>query len=172
MQEFVFFIDGAVKFPLTVDPTVWIFDERKVDLTTYFDKARTEKDEELEYTKAISAQWDKEITEGSAPPRLHTNENEIKYEKQKLIHGSFGIPLKPFLENTEPFAEADQIEIVQADGESIFIPFNRALSCIVGFSKNGQALKEDGPVHLYFGDGSNRYAPIKQVIRFTVHSST
>lgn len=32
MQEFVFFITGKVKKPLTIDPSVWIFDERKIDL--------------------------------------------------------------------------------------------------------------------------------------------
>ena len=36
----ILFINGKVRFPITIDPTVWIFDDRKVDLTTYFDETR------------------------------------------------------------------------------------------------------------------------------------
>lgn len=168
MQEFVFFIDGDVHHPLTIDPTVWIFDERKVDLDTYFDEIKSIDDEETAYTKAISAQWDKEIIEGSAPPRPNSNGNEIRYDKQKLINGSFGMLLKPFLQNSEPKEGVTQVEVVQADGARHIISFEHALQCIVGFSHKGQPLKEDGPVHLYFGDGANRQTPIKNVVRFTL----
>lgn len=168
MQEFVFFINGDVHHPLTIDPTVWIFDERKVDLDTYFDEARSQEDDVIAYTKAISAQWDKEITEGSAPPNPNSNQNEIKYEKQKLIHGSFGMPLKPFLENTEPVEQPQKVKITQKDGTTQILPFSEALSCIIGFSKQGETLKEDGPVHLYFGDGSNRQDPIKNIVELSV----
>ncbi len=171
MQEFVFFIDGDVNHPLTIDPTVWIFDERKVDLDTYFDEIKTMDDEETAYKKAISAQWDKEITEGSAPPRPNSNGNVIKYEKQKLINGSFGMPLKPFLHNAEPKTGVSQVEVMQEDGRSHMISFSEAEACIVGFSYKGQPLKKDGPVHLYFGDGRNRETPLKKVVRFTVSKS-
>ncbi|GAE32652.1 hypothetical protein [Alkalihalobacillus hemicellulosilyticus] len=63
MQEFVFFIEGRVQHPLTIDPTVWIFDERKVDLNTYFNEQANKEDADTIYKKAISAQWDKEILE-------------------------------------------------------------------------------------------------------------
>ncbi|MGQ0420669.1 hypothetical protein ACT4US_17185, partial [Bacillus sp. HC-Mk] len=43
----ILFINGKVRFPITIDPTVWIFDDRKVDLTTYFDETR-ENTSELE----------------------------------------------------------------------------------------------------------------------------
>ena len=33
---------------------------------------------------------------------------------------------------------------------------------ILCFSNNGKPLKEDGPVHVYFGDGSNKQNPIKK----------
>ncbi len=170
MQEFVFFINGDVKHPLTIDPTVWIFDERKIDLDQVFDaiELETEEDKLLAYTKAISAQWDKEIKEGATPPNPNSNQNQIRYEKQKLINGTFGMPLRPFLENTEPLDEPSTVEIIQKDGTITLLPYKDALSCILGFSNNGKKLEEDGPVHVYFGDGTNREAPIKHVIRFTV----
>lgn len=171
MQEFVFFIDGDVLHPLTIDPTVWIFDERKVDLDTFFDEVKTEEDEITAYTKAISAQWDKEITEGATPPNPNSNQNEIKYEKQKLIHGSFGMPLKPFLVNTRPVDTPQTVEVIQKDGSSQLIPYSEAQFCILGFSDKGQKLAEDGPVHVYLGNGSNRDNPIKDVVRFVIHKS-
>ena len=34
----ILFINGKVKFPITIDPLVWIFDDRKVEIDTYFHK--------------------------------------------------------------------------------------------------------------------------------------
>ncbi|WP_332693851.1 peptidyl-prolyl cis-trans isomerase [Halalkalibacter lacteus] len=171
MQEFVFFIEGDVNHPLTVDPTVWIFDERKVDLNTYFEELETKDDEETAYKKAISAQWDREITEGSEPPNPNKNGNEIKYEKQKLINGSFGMPIKPFLDNAKPKEGATKVEIVQEDGTVQSFAYSVIQAGIVGFSHKGQPLREDGPIHFYFGDGSNQEEPIKNVCKFTLHQS-
>ncbi|MDT8859169.1 peptidyl-prolyl cis-trans isomerase [Alkalihalobacillus sp. MEB130] len=168
MQEFVFFINGDVDHPLTIDPTVWIFDERKVDLDTYFDEMKTKEDEETAYKKAISAQWDKELIEGSAPPRPNSNGNEIRYDKQKLINGSFGMPLKPFILNSKPLEEVSNVEIVEEDGTSHIVKLSEVVNGIVGFSYKGKPLKEDGPIHFYFGDGSNRTNPIKNVSTFTL----
>ena len=37
-MEKIVHIKGKVKFPITLDPSVWIFDDRKFDLDTYFDQ--------------------------------------------------------------------------------------------------------------------------------------
>ncbi len=113
--------------------------------------------------KAISAQWDKEITEGSSPPRMQSNGNEIKYNKQKLMNGSFGIPLKPFLLNSRPMEGTDQLLVISADDQEHLYSITEAVTFIVGFCKEGKPLTEDGPVHLYHGDGSNKHEPIKRV---------
>ncbi len=174
MEEFVVFIDGDVKFPLTIDPTVWIFDERKVDLETIFDEiekeAETEEDKLVAYTKTIAKLWEKERSEGATVPKFGSNENMIRYEKQKLIHGSFAMPLRPFLENAEPIGEPSKVEIVQKDGTKTVISYKEALACLAGFAKGGKKLEEDGPIHIYFGDGSNRDEPIKNVVRLTVRN--
>ena len=36
------------------------------------------------------------------------------------------------------------------------LPLETVKNAILGFSKEGKPLKEDGPVHLYFNDGSNQ----------------
>ena len=49
----ILFINGKVRFPITIDPTVWIFDDRKVDLTTYFDEKRENTSELETYLKTL-----------------------------------------------------------------------------------------------------------------------
>ncbi|MBU8906727.1 peptidyl-prolyl cis-trans isomerase [Desertibacillus haloalkaliphilus] len=164
-MEFIIDITGDVDHPLTIDPSVWIFDERKVDLDTYFD---TEREDELTaYKKAISAQWDREITEGSKPPS-QTNENQIDYNKQQLMNGSFGMRLEPFLKNAKPNENATIVSIETADNSTVDVAIDKAYSLILGFSYKGKPLKDDGPVHIYFDDGSNRDQPIKNVLRLRV----
>lgn len=156
-------LEGNTKFKITLDPGVWIFDDRRLDLTTYFEKERIDKDELNEYTKAVSKQWDREIQEGAIfPPTLKT---EKKFEKEKVLTGTFAIPFRDFLNNAEPFDHADSLIIVQQEGE-ITIPLEKAFEAILGFSKDGKPLKEDGPVHLYYGDGSNKSNPIKNIKKF------
>jgi hypothetical protein len=158
--ENIIIIKGKVEYTITLDPGVWIFDDRKVDLNTYFQNPIIEKNEIEEYTKEISAHWDREITEGAVvPPTIKT---EKRYEKEKLLEGSFGIPLKPFLLNAKPLKEANQLIVVTSDGELAY-DLTTSYDFIMGFSHNGKPLKEDGPIHLYYADGSNQWKPIKNV---------
>ena len=168
MNEFVFFIEGEITRPLTIDPTVWIFDERKVDLESYFDQLDTMDDELTIYQKTISAQWDKERLEGSEPPNPNHNGNKIRYNKQRIINGSFGMPLKPFLQNSQPLESASSLIIETETGESHSCTLEEGFKLIVGFSKDGKPLKENGPVHLYYGDGSNAEEPITHVKRLII----
>ncbi|PPA72178.1 hypothetical protein [Jeotgalibacillus proteolyticus] len=158
-------IEGLVKFKITLDPGVWILDDRKIDLLTYFEEEVEQKDELEEYTKAVASHFSREIQEGAAyPPTLKT---ERKYERQKLITGTFGIPLKPFIENAEPEAEAAELTVQTSDGSHSF-SLEEAKTLILAFSKEGKPLTEDGPVHVLFSDGSNRSNPIKHVEKLII----
>ncbi|EOP51970.1 hypothetical protein IKQ_03531 [Bacillus cereus VDM053] len=161
----ILFINGKVRFPITIDPTVWIFDDRKLDLTTYFDETREESSELETYLKHTSEHWDREIRDGAAFPPIQ--QSVKKYKKEQLINGTFGIPLQPFLKNAEILEGATQIEIETTDN-SITLPLETANQAILGFSKEGKPLREDGPVHLYFHDGSNRQNPIRNIRKFTI----
>lgn len=156
----IIMLKGKVNFQITLDPGVWIFDDRKVDLTTYFVQEQETRDELEEYTKSVSKHWEREIREGAIyPPTLKT---ERTYEKQKVLNGTFGIPLKPFLENAVIQNDATAVQFV-TDAETITVPIEEANEVILGFSKKGKPLKEDGPVHVYYGNGSNASDPIKNV---------
>ena len=79
-MEFIIPVKGAVKFNITLDPTVWIFDDRKIDLDEFFSGKYEYKDELEEYTKVTSAHWSREIIEGSTNP---TN----SYKQKKNMNG-------------------------------------------------------------------------------------
>ena len=165
--ESIVFINGKVKYPITIDPGVWIFDDRKIEIDTYFSAERVKVNELEDYTKKASRHWQKEIQEGAIlPPTIKT---ERKFEKQRLLEGSFGIPFEPFLKNAEPNGDATEV-IVTTDGKELSFPIEEALKFFIGFSKDGQPLKvsEGGPMEIYFGDGSNIDNPIRHVTSFTV----
>lgn len=155
-------LTGNVKYRITLDPGVWIFDDRKVDLNTYFQNEEKATNELDEYTKNMSKNWSREIQEGAtSPPTLKT---EKKYEKEKILTGTFGIPLSPFLSIAEPGSDADTIVFLTEDSnENVTLPLSKGEEILLGFSKDGKPLKEDGPVHIYFKDGSNNANPIKNV---------
>ncbi len=156
---------GKVDYPITLDPTVWIFDDRKKELEDFFEKSLEEKDELEEYTKAISKHWSREIQEGATyPPTL---KSEKKYEKQRLLSSTFGIPLKPFIQNASP-QEGAQTFIIETDNDSVSFPLQTAMDFILCFSNKGKPLTEDGPVHVYFKDGTNQEKPIKNVKSFII----
>jgi hypothetical protein len=165
MMENILLITGNVQYNITLDPGVWIFDDRRIDLTTYFQTTEDNENELEEYTKAISKHWDREIIEGATyPPTLKT---EKKYEKEKMLTGTFGIPFKPFLTIAEPNSDAEML-LIKTLNDDIEIPLNKAFDLIFGFSEKGKRFISDGPIHIYFGDGSNKHEPIKNVLALIV----
>lgn len=158
-------ISGNVKYTITLDPGVWIFDDRRLDLTTYFGTKKANSDSIEEYTKAVSKHWDREIMEGAVfPPTL---KSEKKFEKEKVLTGTFGISLKPFLLNAEPASDAKTL-VIHTQIKEYEFSLDEAYDLILGFSKEGKPLSSDGPVHVYLGDGSNQDHPIKHVTGFII----
>ena len=83
-MENIILVNGKVKFSITLDPSVWIFDERKLELTTFFDEKKNKVNELEEYTKSISKHWDREIMEGAMVPSVVKTEK--KYVKENSIN--------------------------------------------------------------------------------------
>jgi hypothetical protein len=158
--EYIVLLKGNVRFPLTLDPGVWIFDDRKVDLTTFFNQKPEEVNELEAYTKSVSEHWDREIKEGAIYPPI--NRSVKKFEKEKILLGTFAMPFKHFLSNAEPESNAEQVLLITDEDEHV-LTMEDAISGLFGFSNHGKPLSEDGPIHFYFGDGSNRENPIKTV---------
>lgn len=161
-MDMIMTIKGKVKFPITLDVGSWIFDDRRVDLDTYF--SEEEKQERLtESATTVSKHWDRTVKEGAIPPQ----KTRKRYEKAKMLSSTFAIKLAPFLENAEPTPDAS-ILVFETDSEDVSIPLEEGYNILVQFSNKGKALKEDGPVYILFPDGSNLDQPIKNVKAFRV----
>lgn len=160
-METIIPIKGAVSFQLTLDPTVWIFDDRKLDLKTYFTSQEVEEDKDIKYMREVGAHWSREIMEGATfPPTL---KSERKFDRKGMETGTFGIELSPFLKNAEIKPEATMIVIECEDGKEYPFSIAEAQTLILKYSQDGKPLLEDGPVHVLFKDGSNVDNPIKNV---------
>lgn len=159
-METIITITGAVTYKLTLDPTVWIFDDRKLDLTTYFEAEKAVADEE-KYLREMGKHWSREIMEGAVfPPTLKT---ERKFDRKGMMTGTFGIEIKPFLMNAEILDSATTVVFETTDAQEHHFSIEEAKTLIFKFSQEGKPLAADGPVHILFGDGSNRENPIKNI---------
>lgn len=158
-------VKGAVKFAITLDPTVWIFDDRRLDLTTYFASEKPLEDNE-KYLREMGAHWSREIMEGAVfPPTL---KSERKFDRKGMQTGTFGMELKPFLNNAEISAEATAVVFECANGEEHTFSVEEATGLIFKFSQDGKPITDGGPVHLLYADGSNVSEPIKEVVAIRV----
>lgn len=162
MTEYIVRITGNVSYPVTMDPGVWIFDDRRVHLDAVF--SAPEEAKVISDAEKMAKAWNRQ-RQGSNP---QTNQNIVHVDKRDLTEHSLGIHLLPFLQNASPNEDASTVTVRTAEGEKIELDMDTASSAILGFSHKGKALKEDGPVHLYFADGSNKDHPIRQVVELIV----
>ncbi len=156
-------VSGLVNFPITIDPTVWIFDDRKQTADTVF--APVEVKDELEaYTKEASKHWDQEITEGAKAPEQSTK----TYKKVEMLTGTFYMALAPFIKNAEPQEEAKTLLITTEEEEEYAIPLEEIGSIFLLFCIKGKPLTEDGPVHIFDQTKGPEQTPIKNVRAFKI----
>ncbi|SDN23986.1 hypothetical protein [Alkalicoccus daliensis] len=162
MDEMIVKITGAVKHPIMIDPGVWIFDERRVDMDKVFDEE--EKSIEEKDFAAMGRAFD-EQRKGVNP---QTNGNKVTISKKDLTEKSLGIHLTPFIVNAEPESHAERVIVQRINNQEVILPLDKVKTAIAAFSHKGAPLKENGPIHLYMADGSNRYSPITGVTGFTI----
>lgn len=159
-------IKGNVKFPITLDPTVWIFDDRKIRLEDAFTENKLDNDESEEKdVKKMAEMFDKEVQSGT-DINQPVKQSIKRLDKEKLLTESYVMPLEPFLISAEIKENAKSARLI-TDDEEIIISIEQLMSSYARFSDSGKPLKEDGPIYIYFGDGSNFNEPfkgIKQII--------
>ncbi|NGQ94772.1 hypothetical protein G3578_06185 [Brevibacillus sp. SYP-B805] len=161
----VIVLKGAVTYPITIDPSVWIFDNRKIDLAAYTGDEVEDQAEPSAYVKGTGAQWDKELREGAALP----SEKRSLVEERKALEGDFGMKLAPFIENAQPLPEATSIRIHREHGEPVLLPLAEAKRAILQFAKDGKPIREGGPVLFYLPeDWKAKKAPIDHIVAFEV----
>lgn len=155
-------IKGKVKFPITLDPSVWIFDDRKIIFEEAFtnEVKQEEKEEDLlEKQDRILNQALYEPEKSYKPP---VRKSLNKFRKDQVLENSYVMPVEDFVKNAE-IEEGASRAILKTNGDDVVISTEQLQSALLYFSDHGKPLKDDGPVHLYFGDGSNKDNPIKGV---------
>lgn len=138
---------GKVRYQITLDPSAWIFDDRKEDL----EKVLAAKPDDVEIKFEDSKEWNRQIIEGSTkPPTLKT---EKKFKNKDLLEGTFIICLEPFLEYTEPErGEEAMITFTHDEGASI-LQYRDRSKIYAQFSLEGKRLYDDGMVDILVIDG-------------------
>ena len=156
-------VTGNVNFTITLDASTWIFDDRKVDLNTYFTEEHVAVDADEKYVEEAGKFWSREIMEGAVfPPTLQT---EKKYTHKEMRTGTFAIAVAPFLKNAQPKTEATQAVFIDARGNEYTYSLEEANTLLFKFSQDGNML-ENGPVHILDADGKNE--PIQGIVRIDV----
>ena len=145
-------IKGDVKFPITLDSTTWIFDDRKVKIEDIENGI-------FEGTKPIkfedNREWNRAILEGQTnPPTLNS---EIKYRKRAVLEDSFAINMTPFFKNAEPLESATTIKLSN-DTSSIEIPLELLPYLFFQFAKDGKRLYDDNSVDSFVYDTEKGYS--------------
>ncbi|MDO5375870.1 hypothetical protein [Staphylococcus rostri] len=146
-------IKGAVKFPITLDSTTWIFDDRKVTIED-LEKGVFEGEKPIKFED--NREWNRAILEGQTnPPTLNS---EIEYKKRAVLQGSFVINMTPFFKNAEPHDEASIIRLSN-DSDHIDVPFTLLPYLFFQFAKDGKRLYEDNGVDsfIYTPDEGYQY---------------
>ncbi|WP_053219801.1 hypothetical protein [Virgibacillus senegalensis] len=158
-------LTGKVKYNITLDPTVWIFDDRKIEFEkafTAFDKHQ-EKDEE-EALRQASTRWEREVNQSSKPP---VNRSIKRFEKEQILKGTYVMPIKDFLNTAEIESNASQARLV-LNGHEEIISLSNLENALFLFAENGKPIQNNGPVHIYFADGSDRTEPIEGVTKIII----
>ncbi|WP_066176343.1 hypothetical protein [Bacillus marinisedimentorum] len=158
-------IEGNVEYKITLDPGVWIFDDRKVEMDQAFANKSSSRNEEDD-DRSIARQWDRETRVDAVEPPVEMSTD--KFKKEKLLDGTYAMVLEPFLDNAGPREGSKSLIIETRDGQETAVPITDAFGLILAFSEDGKPLREDGPVHIYFADGSNRHNPIKNAVKLIV----
>ncbi|MBY8912331.1 peptidyl-prolyl cis-trans isomerase [Bacillus sp. YC2] len=135
-------VKGNVTYPITIDPSVWIFDDRKFP----FEKQQPVHPDGTAETDEHTIDTERVIREGRiSPPTL---KSEKRFEKEKLMNGSFAMKLGAVLSNAEPKESAVQCVFI-SDSKRTAVPLEKALESIAHFSEAGKPLQDGGPIHIY-----------------------
>ena len=133
-------IKSDVKFPITLDSTTWIFDDRKISLED-LEKGIFEGQKPIEFED--NREWNRAILEGQTnPPTLNS---EIDYKKRAVLQGSFAINMTPFFIISEPYENVTTIRLSN-DEAHIDVPFDLLPYLFFQFAKDGKRLYQDDGV--------------------------
>ncbi|MYL47816.1 hypothetical protein GLV94_19450 [Virgibacillus halodenitrificans] len=158
-------IIGNVTYSITLDPTVWIFDDRKI-LLEELTENKLSKAEETDEIEKASKRWEKELD-----PQFHkppVNRSIKQFEREKILTSSYVMPLKDFINNAEIKTDVEDVTLVTENGD-YNISIDDLKEGYFLFAIDGKPLKEDGPVHFLYQDGANINDPIVGIKKIVIN---
>jgi hypothetical protein len=161
-------IIGNVSYSITLDPTVWIFDDRKVLLEEAFKEQVSESNKSDNDLERLSERFNREVldTKMNRPP---VNKSISKREGEKILKNSYVMPLHDFITNAEIKPDAKSATLITDGVENVTVTLGELEDGYFLFSINGKPLKEDGPVHYFYKDGSNKDNPVKNIKKIVIN---
>lgn len=160
-------LTGNVNYNITLDPTVWIFDDRKILLEEAFNNAGEEvSNNDNDELGRAADRFNREIYRTSVKPPV--NKSITRFEREKILKNSYVMPLQEFLTHAEVKPDSKDATLTTVNG-LINIPLLQLEECYLLFALKGKPVTEDGPVHLYFKDGSNKDNPITGIQKITIN---
>ncbi|HLR80333.1 MAG TPA: hypothetical protein VK119_07090 [Bacillota bacterium] len=158
-------IVGNVTYSITMDPTVWIFDDRKIKLEDAFSADAEDHDEDDELEKAAE-RWNREVYQQKIKPPVNKSINRFK--REDILKNTYVMPIDDFLGHAEVKPDAQSATLV-TDGEDVQLSLEKLQNCFLLFARDGKPLKDNGPVHILYKDGSNRDNPITGVKKIIIN---
>jgi len=155
---------GNVTYQITLDPSVWIFDDRKIRFEDAF-QTETKTNEQSSPELEAAKRWDRAVYPDHIKPPV--NRSISRMEGKEILKNSYVIPLSDFIENAEIKHDAESAVLETNTGE-VSISIDQLTNSYMLFAWNGKKLKNGGPAHLYFRDGSNKKNPIKGIKKIRV----
>lgn len=144
-------LTGKVDFPLTLDPSVWIFDDRKILFENAF--------KEVESIHAAEEKhWDRSVYQQKMKPPI--NKSLTKAERKLALENSYVMPIIDFLHTASIQEDATHALFLTDSGEEI-VPLDELKESMFLFAVDGRSIKESGPAHCYLP--SRKEDPIKAI---------
>lgn len=159
-------LTGNVNYSITLDPTVWIFDDRKIILEEAFSDQKNDNNTEVDELEIAANRWSQEVYQQRVRPPV--NKSITKFEREKILKNSYVMPIYEFLSHAEVKPGATDVTLVTVS-KKIDITLPELEDSYLLFAVKGKPVKNDGPVHLYFKDGSNQDQPITGIQKIIIN---
>lgn len=164
VNEMIVQLAGNVSYSITLDPSVWIFDDRKILFEEAFVKPEKE-EKEIDPLEKAAKRWKEEVLDQKINPPV--NKSITRFEKEKILKNTYVMPLNIFLAHAEVKNGAEKVSL-KTSTYPVEISLDELYDSYALFAVKGKPLQEDGPIHLYFKDGSNKDNPIKDIKKITI----
>lgn len=160
MNSLIITITGKVQYPITLDPSVWIFDDRKIPIEAFGKKVQKTRNNMQPHEIWEQDHYQQKIK----PPIKHSVE---KMAGRHKVDGTFLMPIADFIERAAPLESAVAAEL-HSGNSRIRISLEELAGGYMLFAQDGKQLKDEGPVHFFSKSDRELRSPVKAVQQIVI----